>query len=408
MPNTLRTVVFDRAVGYPNAIFVGLSAFFAFFALLPIPSAVPIILTLSTVLVYSRIFIPAKHAFQHATTLFLSLTTAGFLSRLTASLHALSSPGVSLLVLFSMSAITSILTISTVYIDTKLHEHITSKWSRVTFFPALWTTLWFGVSYVSPLGRLSTWSPAEGIGLYGWTTQVVGSAGSDWVVAAWAVVLSQAIGVWFIGSDDEDETPLIPHPGDRPGRSRLLSHTSSIFLLAALLVTLSLPSFLLSDIPLPVVPLDTTPFSVGCVLPPFTRYKHHSLTLDDYIVESQKVRSSAKLLLWPEGAVTFNSEAEKEEGLAKVRTAIAGSHVAVSFEETFAVPTAPSGKYSKRTGLAVVSQSSVSPHFEYYKRHLVPSTCLRLDSMVVTQDVLCSCRILLPVTFHNSSFYLYA
>jgi hypothetical protein len=214
------------------------------------------------------------------------------------------------------------------------------------------------------------------MGLYGWTSQFVGSSGSDWVVAAWAVVFSQAVGVWFIGSEDEDEEPLIPHPGDGPGRSRLLSHTSSIFLLAALLVTLSLPSFLLSNIPLAAVSSATTPLSVGCVLPPFHRYKHHSLTLNDYIAESQKLTSSAKLLLWPEGAVTFNSEAEKEEGLGKVRKAITGSHVAVSFEETFASPAAPLGKYSKRTGLAIVSQSSAIPHLEYYKRHLVPSRCL--------------------------------
>jgi hypothetical protein len=291
-----------------------------------------------------------------------------------------STPGVSLIVLFSMSAITSILTLGAVYIDTRFYEHLPSRWAQMTFFPALWTTLWLGVSYVSPLGRLSTWSPAEGMDLYGWMVPLVGFAGSDWVVAAWAVVCSQAIGVWFIGSEDMDEQPLIPHPDDEPGPSRLLSHTSSIFLLAALLVTMAIPSFVLSNLPLSVVSSDTTPFSVGCILPPFVRYKHHSLTLDDYIAESVTLTNSARLLLWPEGAVTFNSEAEKEEGLAKVRKAVTGSHVAVSFEETFAIPGAPSGTSSKRTGIAIVSPSSASPQFEYYKRHLVPSMCLHLDS----------------------------
>jgi len=400
---SLRTIAFDRDHGYPNLIFISLSAFWSLFALFPTsPSCIPIILTLSTVLLYFRIFLPAEHALRHATFLFLALTAGGFLSRLAAAQHALSSPGVSILVLLSMSAITSILTIGVVYIDTRLHERLPSRWSQSTFFPALWATLWLGVSFASPLGRLSAWSPAEGVELYGWTVQLVGSVGSDWVVAAWAVVCSQAVGVWFIGSDDKDEEPLIPRPVVEPG-SPLLSHTSSIFILATLLVTLTLPSFVLSITPLPVVSSGTTPLSVGCVLPPFHRYKHHSLTLDDYIAESQKLTSSARLLLWPEGAVAFNSEAEKEEGLDKVRREITGSHVAVSFEETFRDPADPVGKSSKRTGLAIVSRSSASPHLEYYKRHLVPSMCLHLISSAVIQCVLYSCRIVLLVPFSGPS-----
>jgi hypothetical protein len=373
---SLRILLFDCGRGHPHLIFITLSAFWSFFALRPTPSGVPIVLSLSTLLLYFRILLPAKHAFQYGSVLFLSLTAAGFLSRLAASLHALSTPGVSLVVLFSMSAITSLLTLGAVYIDTRFYEHLPSPFSQITFFPALWTTLWLSVSYVSPLGRLSTWSPAEGMDLYGWTVPLVGFAGSDWIVAAWAVVCSQAVGVWFIGSEDTDEEPLIQHPGNEPGQSRLLSHTSSIFLLAALLVTMTTPSFVLNNIPLAVVSSDTTPLSVGCILPPYHRYKHHSLTLDDYLKESKTLSSSAKLLLWPEGAVTFNSEAEKEEGLAKVRKEITGPHVAVSFEETFAAPGASLGKSSKRTGLAIVSNSSASSHLEYYKRHLVPSMYL--------------------------------
>jgi apolipoprotein N-acyltransferase len=208
--------------------------------------------------------------------------------------------------------------------------------------------------------------------------QWVGYAGSDWVVAAWSVVCSQAVGVWFIGSDDNEPELLISHPGDEPGRqrSRELSHTSSIALLAALLVTLALPSFVLDDMPLAVVSSDTTPFTVGCILPPFPRYKHHSLTLSDYIAESNTLSNVAKILLWPEGAVTFNSETEKEEGLAEVQKSIQGSYVAVSFEETFATPGTPAGKSSKRTGVAIVSNQTSTIYLEYYKRHLVPSTCL--------------------------------
>jgi hypothetical protein len=403
----LRVLVFDRNRGHPHLIFITLAAFWSFFATLPSPSPVPIVLTLSSVLLYSRIFLPSECPLQYAGFLFLALTSGGFLSRLTPSIHALSSPGISLLVLFAMSSITSFLTLGAAYIDTKLYDQFPSRWSQMTFFPALWATLWFVVSYASPIGRLSAWSPAEGLGLYGWIVQVVGAAGIDWVVAAWAVVCSQIAGVWFMGLEDEDEEPLMPHPGVGPGESRLLSHTSSISLLAALLVTLMLPSFVLSDIPLAAVSSGTTPLSVGCVMPAFHRYKHHSLTLDDYIAESRKLTGSAKILLWPEGAVTFNSEAEKEEGLAKVRTEITGSHVAVSFEETFASPTDPVGKSSRRTGLAIVSQSSASPHFEYYKRHLVPSMCFHLAAGFDVQLDFFSRRVFRVITFNSPPQHVY-
>jgi len=111
--------------------------------------------------------------------------------------------------------------------------------------------------------------------------------------------------------------------------------------------------------------------TVGCVLPPFQRYKHHVLTLDDFIEESKKVQSLAKVILWPEGAVVFNNASERDEGLQLVQKKLEGTHTGVSFEETINDPRDLTGKTSiRRTGIAMVSKDS-EPHI-YYKRHLVP------------------------------------
>jgi hypothetical protein len=370
----LRALIFRD---YPNLIFISISAITSFLALRPAPSLVPIVLTLTTLLLYSRILIPSPHTSIYGIVLWFAIASGGTLSRMTASLDALSTPTFSVVALFCLSAVMSFLTLSAIYIDTKVCSYLSSPWSQITLFPALWTSLWFGVSYVSPVGRLSAWSPIEGIGSYDWILQLVGSPGIDWVVAAWAVVCSQAIGVWFIGSDGkEDEEPLIAHEAPALEQSSHLSHAGSSLLLAALLATLAtLPSFF-NDFPLAVVSADTTPFSVGCVLPPYQRYQGAGLTLKDYIDESNKFKSFAKILLWPEGAVTFNSEAERDEGFAKVQNSINGTaYIGVSFEETFSDKHSGSRKsLSKRTGLAIISHWSAEPHLVYYKRHLVPGT----------------------------------
>ncbi|KAG6867915.1 hypothetical protein C0993_009545 [Termitomyces sp. T159_Od127] len=304
------------------------------------------------------------------TRLIIAIAVAGALARTSPSLNALSSTGVSIAVLCALTLVTSILTIFIVYVDIRLGSFL-DTWSRVTFFPALWSTLWFAVSSVSPIGRLSAWSPTEGGGYYSWMAPFFGPVGSDWIVAAWAVVLSQAIGTWYMGEDEEEEGIATTAPA-----SIQTSHSSqrkSFLLLTVILLVLAIPSLLLSNFPLAVVAgPEITPLSVGCVLPPYRRYKHHTLTLNDYIEESKKLTSSARFLLWPEGAVTFNSENELAEGLAKVRNVTTGSVVGVSFVEDFGDPNSGTSG-SRRTGVALVSQESASPELVYYKRHLVPT-----------------------------------
>jgi len=96
-------------------------------------------------------------------------------------------------------------------------------------------------------------------------------------------------------------------------------------------------------------------------------------TLNDYIEETMKYQSAAKVLLWPEGAVSFASDAERDAAFDAVRAKVTGAYVGVSFEQIAADPRDSSGKRSyKRTGIALVHKDSPDPLMLYYKRHLVP------------------------------------
>lgn len=358
----LRALVFRD---YPNLIFISVLFVTSFLALSSTPSPIPIILTLTGLLLYSRIIFPSPYAARYTPVLWFAIGVAGTLARVAASLDALSTPTFSIIALFSLSAINSFLTLGVVYVDTKVCTRLPSPWAQITLFPALWTSLWFGISYLSPLGRLSVWSPVEGTGSYDWIIQAVGAPGIDWIVAAWAVVFAQAIGEWFIGSDNY-EAPLIAQP-----KPQQLSHMRSSSLLAALLSALAAFSTFVHNYPLAPLSDSTTPFSVGCILP---QVHQRGLTLEDFIKESNKWKSSARILLWPEGALTFNSEAERNEGLAKVQQEVRGTaYIGVSFEEVYK-NNGSQKSISKHTGLAIVSQWSTEPHLVYYKRHLVPGT----------------------------------
>jgi hypothetical protein len=81
----------------------------------------------------------------------------------------------------------------------------------------------------------------------------------------------------------------------------------------------------------------------------------------------------AKIILWPEGAVVFNSPKEREDAFIKIRDKITGPYVGVSFEETVGDPSDPAGRTAmSRTGIALISQHSNDTHLMYYKRNLVP------------------------------------
>jgi hypothetical protein len=159
---------------------------------------------------------------------------------------------------------------------------------------------------------------------------------------------------------------------NQPRRQQFGGFHFQVGILALCLSFATIPSFLIPQFPLLVSDVNvSTALTVGCVLHPFQRYKHHVLTLHDYIEETKKVQSLARVILWPEGAVIFNNASERDEGLQLVQKMLTGSYAGVSFEETIDNPRDLTGKTSiRRTGIAIVSQDS-EPHI-YYKRHIVP------------------------------------
>ncbi|EGN97309.1 hypothetical protein SERLA73DRAFT_110504 [Serpula lacrymans var. lacrymans S7.3] len=267
-------------------------------------------------------------------------------------------------------------------VDVLLAGRVRAPWARMTLFPTIWALVWSVASHTFPLGRLLSWSPASSSHPYTWMLGYTGPAGIDWIVGAWAVLGSELAGRWLMGReslDDLSSQSLIHHP-DPDATYSETAETSTApasrkFLpLGAFLFAFSLPS-IFAELPRRPYDSSSTPLMVGCVLPTPTVGKH--LSLDDYISTSATM-TEAKVLLWPETAVMFNSPEERELAFEKIRK-VPGPLIGVPFEEYVPdsddTPDSPNRRTgSKRNGLALIS-SSQKPGDEivqYYKRNLVP------------------------------------
>ncbi|KAF9015574.1 hypothetical protein BDQ17DRAFT_1228985 [Cyathus striatus] len=273
----------------------------------------------------------------------------------------------------------SLLVLGLLFVHVRTYGRFRTSWSQLTLFPTLWATLCCTLPYINPIGYLGIWSPPYQRDPYTWLLSYTGPTARIWVIAAWASLISQAVATGYMGStSDANQSPasLIDHEytSEEDNTPPPYSGPSSNLLLTMLLIGLALPSLFFTPLPLSVISTETTPLGVGCILPSYARYKHHIPTLEDYVKETERLQSSTKLLLWPEGAVTFRSEEERTTGFQLIAKQLHKNvHVGVSFEETFIDPTDSTGwTGAKRTGIALISNSSTSPHFIYYKRHLVP------------------------------------
>ncbi|KAJ7109972.1 hypothetical protein C8R44DRAFT_634246 [Mycena epipterygia] len=345
----------------PNAFHITIISVSSFFGLATAPSLIPLTATLAMLLLYAPILFHRPHRVMYTALLWFSITLSTSFRRLAPTLNSLSTAGPSVAVLLAMTSLTSAFAIFAIFLDLRICTRVGTN--QAVFFPAIWTTLWAASSRM-PLGRLTSWSPVLGTQSYSWTAPWVGTTGIDWTVAAWAVVISQSIGIWYMG-DSEDEVFTT-----RTSESVTRSHGT--WILAGFLTALTIPSLIFSGTPLPVNPPETiSPFTIGCVLPSASKY-NYALTLDDYITESKSVH--ATLLLWPEGAVAFSSESERDAGFKHIQQAInnQATYWAVSFEDVVPDPSDDTGRTSiSRTGVAILSNSP-DVHLEYYKRHLVP------------------------------------
>jgi len=301
-----------------------------------------------------------------------------------AASNALQGSVVSTVVLAAISAVVSAIPVAVVYFDTHFAKGRRYSWSQLAAFPAYWASTWGVISLLTPVGRLLTWSPVTALGPYAWVSSFLGPWGVDFIVAAWSVVLTEVIATplsqLVLSMRDPDHPrnvePIVPYtdnPGEPIAKDRSPLWHKSAFTLS--LLALTVPSLWTPTIPNPTYTVTTTPFTLGCVLPQthLPHQTHHTPTLDDYIKETRKV-TSAKLVLWPEGALKFNNEAHRNTTFEEIATKLlknqTGFHVGIGFEED--APESWNKRASRRNGFALLVDDKVV--LQYYKRRLVPST----------------------------------
>lgn len=400
---TLNAFVVQHPSVWLAAPIVGLSA------LSTTPPLVPLIVLITALHLHVHTVLPRGKILSHGGAQVILLSLAASIAHLGASLDALSTRGISVLVLAALSALTSIVSLSTIAASHYFNRSVSTPWSKLTVFPALWATIWGTVAHLSPVGRLITWSPVVGLGPYEWVRPVLGQWGIDWIVAAWAVVCAEFIGNWLVGPAGDDLDAAVEQdqlvsvaPEDVPNPAatlRLVKETPtsararSTFVLAVLLVALSAPPLFLSPLPEPALSAHTTPLSVGCVLP----FPHRSgertgaPTLKDYIRETQAVQARADILLWPESAIRFDTKEAKEEAFSEVRGILGGKKLlGVSYEE-YILPDRSKGERGsgvRQNSFALLSLESEQPLLQYTKRMLVPSESYFAVHQILRQLIL--------------------
>ena len=352
----------------------------------PSPNAAGLVGLLVALQLYPRLF--SKRA-NKLVAPWAASTIGAVLSHGRAASNALQASALSMLLLAVLSATISAIPVAAVYLDAWLiGKNRRYTWSRLAGFPAFWASIWGVISVMTSVGRLPTWSPVTGLSHYTWISSYLGPWGIDFVVAAWSVVLTEAIAVplsrraLLIGDPDylrnvEDVAPYTDDPEEPTPRDSSTLYNKSAFTL--FLLALAVPSLWAPGIPNPTYTTATTPFTLGCVLPK-THIPHresHLPTLDNYITETKKM-TNAKLVLWPEGAVRFDTEAERNKTFKRIFDEVLkghkGFHVGVGFEENSPEPWGK--RTSRRNGLALLVDDKVV--LQYYKRKLVPRTLIFL------------------------------
>jgi len=350
-------------------------------ALSPSPNAPGLVGLLVLLQLYPRLFSRGANKFISP---WAASTLGAMISHTRAASNALQGSVVSTVVLAGISAAVSAIPVAVVYFDTHFTKGHRYSWSQLAAFPAYWASTWGLISMLTPVGRLLAWSPVTALGPYAWVSSCLGPWGVDFVVAAWSVVLTEAVAaplsqlVLSMQDPDHPRTvePIVPYT-DNPGEPIAKDHSplwhKSAFTLS--LLALMVPSLWTATIPNPTYTDITTPFTLGCVLPQthLPHHVHHSPTLEDYIAETRKV-TGAKLVLWPEGAIKFNNEAHRNKTFNEIAARLlknqTGFHVGIGFEED--APESWNKRASRRNGFALLVDDKVALH--YYKRRLVPST----------------------------------
>jgi len=369
---------------HPLAITSSIACILTAIALGPTPSFIPLVCLVAVLRVGTQLILPRPHAGRRLAILTAFVTLGTSIAYGAEGLTALSSMAGSLAVLTGLSTAFSSATILPFLVASTFDVH-----QNPFIFPAIWASVWCTVSSLSPVGRLGAWSPLLGVGGYSWTRPYLGAVGLDWILAAWAEITGTVFTAFLWGGhspeyqplkDQTQSSPSSNNEGDpsnglqQPNQSRPSPRKSS-FLFPILLTIVcvgSIPSFSTDVLPLPISSDDTVPLGLACALPTITS-EHHPI--DYYINETRRLASLARIVLWPEGAIVFDSSRDRESKLEEVRKAAAlnGIFVGVSFTEPAPEPMdTHDGRRKMRNGMVLVN--ATGSVYEYYKRNLVPGT----------------------------------
>ncbi|KAG8219648.1 hypothetical protein J3R82DRAFT_603 [Butyriboletus roseoflavus] len=331
-------------------------------ALGPLPSFVPLVLLLSLLMIHGQRIAHRQTRGRELLCSWISVTGGSALAHWRAVATATSSPSESLTAVVLLSGATYSVVVLSLYLDILLKGRLNTNWAQFTLFPVLWATSWSITSRISPVGRLLNWWPAPVPSPYNWMLPVVGPAGIDWIVAAWAVVCSELVAQWLMGFSEYE--PMDTHNN----QSLLSSRTKGLLSLATILIALTFPSSVSQSLPFRADVVVHTPLTVGCALPNPLDGSHPSL--GDFIDETAKM-NAADVILWPESAVVFNSEKEREAAFTQIRGLSIHGFVGVAFDEYVMGDPAHT-----RNGFALIhkGQKSGDEVVQYYKRNLVPLT----------------------------------
>lgn len=343
----------------------------ALISLSPSPTFVPLVLLLTVLRIHGMRIAYRSTRVLDLMCSWVAVTAGASLARYSSATNAVSSSSQAFTAVAVMSAITYVLAIIPFYVDIRLHRKFKTTWAQVTFLPVVWATTWALVSHLSPVGRLLNWSPVSSSHPFAWVLPYTGPMGIDWAVGACAALSSEVAAAWLMGTDD-DEHPVQLSTLSNEAQSNKRSR--SLLALGILLVALALPSLHVSLPARTDTILDTSPLGVACALPPFGKGRP---SLGDFIAETKKLTSQAKVVLWPESAVEFGSQGEREAAFEELRKDIQKSVIGVAFEEFVPQDSSnPSGSRMRRNGLALVheGQKKGEEVIQYYKRNLVPFT----------------------------------
>ncbi|CAG7853950.1 SubName: Full=Uncharacterized protein {ECO:0000313/EMBL:CCA67152.1} [Serendipita indica DSM 11827] len=345
---------------YPFGAFVVFTALSSYLALQPLPSSVPLIAFLSILRLETTLVIHRPWTFVRLVAIWAAIFIGCFFSFVGLRFGSPEAP----VVTASYAVIFSLLGLFIVVLAAYCG-------SNNFVFPALWATWWLVIAQMSPVGRLGAWSPLIGDDTYSWLRPHVSDFGIDWIVGASAEVLSCFVTWHVLGFNqrhqNDDGNERRDHRNEEGDLQTERVDSGRVKFLLFILIALSFPSSLTELLPEPLHEDNRHDVGVSCVLPDLSGPR---TSFDAFMNETAIVAGRAHVALWPEDAVFFETEQDKETGLIKAQELSHqyGIFIGVSFLEPLLEEGEDRGK--RRSGTVLVGKDGVMA--EYYGRHPAP------------------------------------